>query len=207
MGVLGTRTAGAAQQTKSAVTITVTVSPPTEVYGVLDQVFSVTIAPPTPDAVSPTGVVTISNLNVNLCPPITLPSPGVGPVTVICADSTVAIPVNSSMIAQYSYSGDQNYLATKGRVSGAVTAADTTTSVIASAGTSAWGSEQSLVFAATVADAQAGSVGVPTGTVSVEQGADVICTITLSNGAGTCSPAATALAPGPIQSPRAIAAT
>ena len=104
--------------------------------------------------------------------------------------------MNSSIIAEYSYSGDQNYLATKGKVSGAVTAADTTTSVIASSATGTWGSEQSLVFAATVADSQSGSVGVPTGEVSVEQGADVLCTITLSNGAGTCSPAATALSPG-----------
>ena len=194
--MLGTRTAGAALQTKSAVTVSVAVSPPTEVYGVLDQVFSVTISPPAASDVSPTGVVTVSDLQVNLCPPITLPSPGVGAVTVISADSTVAIPVNSSTIAQYSYSGDQNYLAIKGKVSGAVTAADTTASVIASSASGTWGSEQSLVFAATVADTQAGSVGVPTGQVSVEQGADVICTITLSNGAGTCSPAATALAPG-----------
>ena len=47
IGVLGARAAEAAVQSKSAVTVTVTVSPPTEVYGVLDQVFSVTIAPPT----------------------------------------------------------------------------------------------------------------------------------------------------------------
>jgi hypothetical protein len=196
VGVVGTRTAGAAAQTQSAVTVTVTVSPPTEAFGVLDQVFSVTIAPPATGDVSPTGVVTVSDLQVNLCPPITLPSAGLGAVTVICADSTVAIPVNPSTIAQYAYSGDQNYLATKGKVSGAVTAANSTTSVIASSGTSTWGNEQSLVFAAVVTDAQAGSVGVPTGQVSVEQGASVICTITLSNGAGTCSPAATALAPG-----------
>jgi hypothetical protein len=196
VGVLGTRSAGAAAPTQSAVTVTVTVSPPTEVFGVLDQVFSVTIAPPSTGDDSPTGVVTVSDLQVNLCPPITLPSPGVGAVTVICADSTVAIPVNASTIAQYSYSGDQNYQAAKGKVSGTVTAADTSTSVIASSGTSTWGSEQSLVFAAVVTNAQPGSVGVPTGEVSVEQGADVLCTITLSNGAGTCSPAPTALAPG-----------
>ena len=196
IGVLGARAAGAAVQTKSAVTVTVTVSPPTEVYGVLDQVFSVTIAPPATGDVSPTGVVTVSDLQVNLCPPISLPSPGSGSVTVICADSTVPISVNSSVIAQYSYSGDPNYLATKGKVSGAVTAADTTTSVIASSATDTWGSEQSLDFAATVADSQTGSVGVPTGAVSVEQGANVICTIMLTNGAGTCSPAATALSPG-----------
>ena len=114
----------------------------------------------------------------------------------ICADSTVAIPVNSSTIAEYSYSGDQNYLASKGRVSGAVTAADTTTSVTTSSATATWGSEQSLVFSATVDDSQPGSVGVPTGAVSIEQGSDVICTMTLSNGSGTCSPAATAISPG-----------
>ena len=129
-----------------------------------------------------TGVVTVSDLEVDLCPPITLPASGLGAVTVICADSTVPIPVNSSTIAEYSYSGDQNYLASKGKVSGAVTAVDTTTSVIASSATVTWGTEQSLVFAATVADRQSGSVGVPTGEVSVEQGADIICTITLSNG-------------------------
>ena len=40
IGIPGTGAAGAAVQTKSNVTVTVTVSPPTEVYGVLDQVFS-----------------------------------------------------------------------------------------------------------------------------------------------------------------------
>ena len=196
VGVLGAQAAGAALQSKSSVTVTVAVSPPTEVYGVLNQVFSVTVAPPAAGDVSPTGVVTVSDLGVDLCPPITLPAPGSGAVTVICADTTVPIPVNPLTIAEYSYSGDQNYLASKGRVSGAVTAADTTTSVIASSTTGTWGSEQSLVFTATVADSQSGSVGVPTGEVSVEQGADVLCTITLSNGAGTCSPVATALSPG-----------
>src|SRR6202035_582731 len=145
IGILGVRAAGGAAQSRTAVTVTVTVSPPTEVYGVLDQVFSVTIAPPASGDVSPTGVVTVSDLQVNLCPPISLPSPGLGAVTVICADSTVPIPVNSSTIADYSYSGDQNYLVAKGKVSGAVTAADTTTSVIASSATGTWGDEQSLV--------------------------------------------------------------
>ena len=46
VGVLGAQAAEAALQTKNSVTVTVTVSPPTEVYGVLDQVFSVTVAPP-----------------------------------------------------------------------------------------------------------------------------------------------------------------
>jgi hypothetical protein len=196
VAVLGAQATEAALQTKSSVTVTVTVSPPTEVYGVLNQVFSVTVAPPAAGDISPTGVVTVSDLEVDLCPPITLPAPGLGPVTVICADSTVPIPVNSSTIAEYAYSGDQNYLASKAKVPGAVTAADTKASVIASSATGTWGSEQSLVFAATVADSQSGSVGVPTGEVSVEQGADVLCTITISNGAGTCSPAATALSPG-----------
>ena len=196
IGVLGARAAEAALQSRSAVKVTVTVSPPTEVYGVLDQVFSVTIAPPATGQISPTGVVTVSDLQVDLCPPITLPAPGLGAVTVICADSTVAIPANSSTIAEYSYSGDQNYLASKGKISGAVTAADTSTSVTTSSATGTWGSEQSLVFSATVDDSQPGSVGVPTGTVSVEQGSDVICTMTLSSGSGTCSPAATAISPG-----------
>ena len=170
VGVLGAQAAGAALQSKSSVTVTVAVSPPTEVYGVLNQVFSVTVAPPAAGDVSPTGVVTVSDLGVDLCPPITLPAPWVGRRTVICADTTVPIPVNPLTIAEYSYSGDQNYLASKGRVSGAVTAADTTTSVIASSTTGTWGSEQSLVFTATVADSQSGSVGVPTGEVSVEAG-------------------------------------
>ena len=108
----------------------------------------------------------------------------------------MAIPVNASTIAEYSYSGDQNYLTSKGRVPGAITAADTTTSVATSSATGTWGSEQSLVFSATVNDSQSGSVGVPTGEVSVEQGSGVICTITLSNGSGACSPAATAISPG-----------
>jgi hypothetical protein len=196
VSVLGASAAEAAVQSKSGVTVAVTVSPPTEVYGVLDQVFSVTIAPPASGDISPTGVVTVSDLQVDLCPPISLPASGVGAVTVICADSTVPIPVNSSTIAAYSYSGDQNYLASKGRVSGAVTAADTTTTVTASSATATWGSEHSLVFSATVDDSQSGSVGVPTGDVSIEQGSSVLCTVTLSNGSGTCSPAATALPPG-----------
>ena len=77
-GVLGVRAAEAAVQTKSAVTVTVTVSPPTEVYGVLNQVFSVTIAPPASGDISPTGVVTVSELQVDLCPPISLPASGLG---------------------------------------------------------------------------------------------------------------------------------
>lgn len=196
VGVLGARAAEAAPQSKSSVTVTVTVSPPSEVYGVINQVFSVTVAPPATGEISPTGIVTVSDLEVDLCPPISLPAPGLGAVTVICADSTVAIPVNSSTIAEYSYSGDQNYQATKGRISGAVTAADTATTLTASSATGTWGSEQSLVFSATVNDAQSGSIGVPTGKVSVEQGSDVICTMTLSNGSGSCSPATTAMSPG-----------
>jgi hypothetical protein len=196
VGILGSRAAGAAQQTKSTVTVSVTVSPPTEFYGVLDQVFTVTVAPPSSGDVAPTGVVTVTDQQVNLCPPITLPTAAVGSVTVICADSTTPIPVNATTIAEYSYSGDQNYLAAKGKVAGTVTAADTSTALTASSATATWGSEQSLVFSTTVSDAQTGSVGVPTGTVSVEQGSDVICTVTLANGAGTCSPTATTIAPG-----------
>ncbi len=61
-----------------------------------------TIAPPASGDISPTGVVTVSELQVDLCPPISLPASGWGAVTVICVDSTVAMPVNASTIAEYS---------------------------------------------------------------------------------------------------------
>ena len=58
-----------------------------------------------------------------------------------------------------------------------------------------YGSEQVQRFSATVSAGPSTS-GVPTGYVVVESGTTILCTIRLSGGTGSCSPAATALGAG-----------
>jgi len=69
----------------------------------------------------------------------------------------------------------------------------TTTTLSASSNSLTFGSENTEVFSVTVAPRTSGVPGVPTGTVVVKAGWTTLCTITLSAGAGSCSPGASAL--------------
>ena len=73
-----------------------------------------------------------------------------------------------------------------------VTSTPTTTALALSPSTVVAGSESSVVFSVSVTSTS----GVPSGTVNVETSSSVICTVTLVDGSGTCSPVAGELAPG-----------
>jgi hypothetical protein len=64
-----------------------------------------------------------------------------------------------------------------------------------SSSTVTYGNEQAENFSVEVS-ARARGTGVPTGSVVVESGPKILCSIRLYRGEGSCSPAARALAPG-----------
>ena len=169
-------------------------SPANPAFGQL-QTFTATVTPQVAGTI-PTGtvVVTTPGLSQPLCTVIL--SGGTGS----CSSSVV--PKGSNIVYQAAYSGDANFLASNGLSTGnTVGNASTTTTLALSSGSSAYGSEGSEIFTATVAPSGSGT---PTGSVNILQGATVVCVVTLSAGTGTCSPAATAL--GAASSPFSVTA-
>ena len=123
-------------------------------------------------------------------------------------DTTTVVAVGDPVVAVYTPYSAQ-FASSKGKLIGAVSTASSTSTVGESQSGTTWGNEQSLVFTDQVVDSQPNSSGNPTGgTATIEQGTTVLCTATVSavtvvtNGnpstvdQGSCSPAATALAPG-----------
>jgi hypothetical protein len=91
-----------------------------------------------------------------------------------------------------------SYTDARGNLQAFVADASPTTSTSLSLATSklTYGHEQSAKLSVTVAP-EAG--GIPTGQVTVKAGSVSLCTITLSSGTGSCTPAATKLRPGTYQ--------
>ena len=78
-----------------------------------------------------------------------------------------------------------------------VSKAPTTTALSVVPSTVTFGGENLAVFTATVSPVSPVG-GTPTGTVTVSVGSTTLCTITLTAGTGTCSPASKALGPTPF---------
>ena len=116
---------------------------------------------------------------------LSLNAGGISDVTgVSCAS------VGSCGMVGYYYAGadDQQPFVVRGAI-----AVPTSTTLALSAGTVVFGHEQSEKFSVAVHAAN----GEPaTGAVTVRNGSAVVCTITLSGGAGSCRPAASKLKPG-----------
>ena len=171
---------------KAATMTTVTPTPASPVYGQV-QTFSVSVAPQIAGVV-PTGTVTVTTPGVlqPLCT-VTLVA-GAGSCV-----SSANVPTATGIVYQATYSGDPNFLASTGTSSGNVVGqATSATTLVLSSASSAYGAEGAQVFTATVTPEVSGA---PTGSVAVKAGTATVCTITLVDGTGTCSPAATALGP------------
>ena len=187
-----------------ATVTTVTVAPTSQAYG-SSQTYTVTVKAPTiPPAevgAAPTGNVIITAPGVlgPLCTVTNLTavaSTTIGQATGSCT-STALIPVGTGIGYSAAYAGDTNFASSTGNNNNeTVTKAPSVTTVSLTPASVAYGSEQTVVITATVT---AGSgTGVPTGgTVTIYQGGTkVLCTATVTNGTASCSPTATALAPG-----------
>ena len=195
-------TAGADSAGPLATTTTVSAVPTTQPYGVPGQEFVVNVT----SSAAPTGTVTVSSGTQQLCTNLVLnPVGSTDTSSAICVDTDDTLAVSASVVALYS-PDTATFASSKGRASGVVAAASTSVSLSTSNTTATWGAEQRIVFTGSVTNTQSGSTGTPTGTITVEQGATVICTIQLPSGSGTgtCTPGPTGLAPGTDQAVTAI---
>lgn len=121
---------------------------------------------------TPTGTVEISGADVNCL--ITLDANGLGNCNVVF--STIGLKVITAF-----YSGDDDHLASSDTEDHEVTLINTTTTILSDLPDYSI-EDQPFVVAVQVT----GSI-TPTGTVEVDGGGNVRCTITLNNGAGSCS--------------------
>ena len=177
-----------------ATTTTVSAIPTAQPYGVPGQEFVVNVT----SSAAPTGTVSVSSGGQQLCTNLTLnPVGSTDTSSAICVDASDTLAVTAAVIVLYS-PDSASFAPSKGKVSGIVVAASTSASLSTSNPSGIWGAEQGIVFTGSVTDTQPGSTGTPTGTITVAQGAEVICTIDLPSGSstGTCAPSPTGLTPG-----------
>ncbi|HVX21805.1 MAG TPA: Ig-like domain-containing protein, partial [Acidimicrobiales bacterium] len=179
-------------QATTSTSSTLTITRATVPYGDEDAVhYTVTVTPQ--GGGTPTGLVTVSTGATTLCT-FTLAGGDGGVGT--CTGPALLLDAGTYQV-KATYAGDVNFHSsvspTKPLV---VTRADTTTSLTLSPASVTYGAEQHEVFTVAVAPAYA---GVPTGTVTVQSGSTVLCTVTLDSAAGTCSPSAAALGAGTPQ--------
>jgi hypothetical protein len=163
-------------QAATSVAATATPATPPDVYG--QQVtYGATVTDATSGSTgTPTGSVTFSVGSTVLCT-ATLSS-GAGSCT-----GNQASAGSDSVTA--SYGGDSGFAAAGGGTTLSVAQASTSVSAGATPSSSLIG--QSVTYSATVADTTSGSSGVPTGTVTFNVGATVLCTATLAAGSGSCT--------------------
>jgi hypothetical protein len=145
---------------------------------------------------NPTGSVSITASGVNLasCP---VSNGGGNPCYI---GSATALPVSATPYAvTLSYPGDANFLPASGTVPLSIFPATSSTVLTVSPVSTSYGDEGAVTISATVTS---GTTGSPTGSVTVQDGGDAVCTIALhSNGpntsSGTCpSLGGTQLPPG-----------
>jgi hypothetical protein len=199
---LGGGTAGAASSGSLATTTTVSAVPTTQPYGVPGQEFVVNVT----SSAAPTGTVTVASGGQQLCTNLALnPVGSTDTSSAICVDTADTLAVTASVIALYS-PDTTTFASSRGKTLDVVVAASTSAALSTSNPNGTWGAEQEIVFTGSVTDTQSGSTGTPTGTITVEQGATVICTIQLPSGSGTgtCAPGPTGLAPGTDEAVTAI---
>ena len=172
-----TSTSGALSQVvnKASTTTTLSSSANPSVYG-QSVTFTATVAAASPGSGTPTGTVTFKDGSTIL---------GTGTLSAgVTTYSTSSLAVATHSITAV-YGGDTNFTtSTSSVLSQVVNQASTTTTLTSSANPSVYG--QSVTFTATVAAVSPGS-GTPTGTVTFEDGGNVIGTGTLSAGQATDS--------------------
>ena len=178
-------TTGSVTQTGSSTVLTF--NPKTVAYGSENTIpFTVTVSPNPVGGGTPTGTATVKTGSTTLCT-VTL-SAGTGvcnAAAAALAASGTAYPVTAT------YNGDTNFTgSTSAGVNLTVTQATPTETLTVVPSTLTYGQESAGVFTVTVTSPGGGT---PTGSVPVKSGATTLCTVTLVNGTGTCSPADTAL--------------
>jgi large repetitive protein len=128
---------------------------------------------------TPTGTVTVSAGGTTLCT-ITLSS-----ASGSCRPASGAVPAGS-YTATAIYNGNATFVPSSGTTPWKVSQASVTVA-LGYNGSVAYGNESALQFTVNVKPETSGT---PTGTVKIEDSSnDMLCTITLSASAGTCSPA------------------
>ena len=175
--------------TRAATSVTsLSLSPHSVAYGSEGSVtFSVSVTPPSGSIGVPTGTVNVGTGGTTLCV-VTLAN-GTGTCTT-SATALVATAAAYPVVA--SYNGDGNFPpSVSGPQSLTVGKVRTASPSSVSPVSVQYGAEHTSVFSVTVIPVS--GTGIPTGTVSVKSGGTLLCTITLSGGSGTCSPAETAL--------------
>jgi hypothetical protein len=111
-----------------------------------------------------------------------------------CSPAARALAPGKHTIVAH-YRGDKNFKPSTSSKQTLTVLRRSVTALSLSRSTVIYGSEQVVKFGAREG-AGAPGTGVPTGFVVVESGTKVLCSIHLSGGKGSCSPAARALAPG-----------
>ncbi len=170
----------------TATTVTLNATQTTTAYGSeTAQVISSTVASTTTG--TPTGTVTYTAGGVTLCSATLV----AGAASCSPTSATALSPQSATITA--TYSGDANFAppATAPTKAWTITKAVAVLTPGVSTGTVIYGNESQATFSATVASPGAGT---PTGTVTFKQGSTLLCTVTLTNGTGTCTPSAAALA-------------
>ncbi len=133
---------------------------------------------------TPTGTVDIENGSTTLCAVTLSAGAGTCPLSATqLGAGTFSIEALFVANADFSSSSVSHNLVVNGA---------TTTTTLSFTTPVNYGAEGSAGFSVTVTSAG----GTPTGTVAIESGSTTLCTVTLSGGAGSCSPAASKLAQG-----------
>ncbi len=182
--------------TQAATATTLSLAKTTVAYGSeTTQVFTATVTP-TPSGITPTGTVTVTSGTTTLCT-ITLPA-------TTCALGATQLAPGSYPNVVATYGGNANIAgsASTPALSFTVTQASAPTVALAVTPASVTYGNEGLtgLFSVTVTS----PAGTPTGTVSVKNGTTILCTLTLANGAGTCTLGATQLTVGSYASLTAV---
>ena len=179
---------GALAVTRATTATSLVLSVSTVQYGT-SPVFTAIVTPTTSGTATGTVAITayVSGSPVTLCT-ITLPA-------TTCTGTGIAL---ATAVSPYSvlavYSGDGNFTtSTSSSQNLTVTSSATSTIAILSPQSVTYGNEHTAVISATVTHTGAGT---PTGVVTVLNAGNAICVITLSAGAGSCSPGDTTFAAG-----------
>jgi hypothetical protein len=198
---LGGGTAAAASGSLPTAT-TISAVPSAQPFGVPGQQFVINVT----SSIAPTGTVAVYGGGKQLCSNLVLnPIGSADTSSAICIDTSDTLALTDTVTALYS-PDTATFAPSSGNATGDAVAASTAASLSTSKPTGTWGAEQKIVFTGTVTNTQLGSFAIPTGTITVEHGATVICTIQLPSGSntGTCSPGPTGLAPGADEALTAI---
>jgi hypothetical protein len=128
---------------------------------------------------TPTGTIAITGADTNCT--ITLPVGTGTSITGTC--NTVVFNTTGVKTLTANYSGDSNYTAASATASHTVNPGPSTTVITSPASSFSVTVGQSVPVSVTVT----GLGGTPTGTVNINQGSNLLCTITLAGGSGSCN--------------------